>query len=164
MPSYEGFLEAKEGKVKLGGCCISLTSPQYYCKECTREWSRDEDINMEYQKIIGLAADIGSFSTGMYKIELNFSTRELSWRHFGEEKVKIIQMRKMDNFKENLKNLELLNWKRKYVEPDILDGTQWSVEIIRKGRNINKYGSNKFPENWEEFCKEMSKISGEKFG
>ena len=86
-----------------------MTSPEYYCKECTQEWSRDEAINMEYQRIIGLVAEIGSFFTGKYKIELNFSTGELYWSHFGEEKVKTIQRRNMDNFKENLRNLEILN-------------------------------------------------------
>ncbi|MDD2586509.1 MAG: hypothetical protein PHT79_10185 [Syntrophomonadaceae bacterium] len=46
--------------------------------------------------------------------------------------------------------MDVLNWKSKYVEPGICDGTQWSVEIVRDERNIKKYGDNKFPDEWDE--------------
>lgn len=29
--------------------------------------------------------------------------------------------------------LDLLNWKAKYIEPGICDGTQWSLEISKTG-------------------------------
>lgn len=56
--------------------------------------------------------------------------------------------------------LNLLNWKSKYIETDICDGTQWSVEVVRSGRNIRKYGDNKFPDGWDDFCKTVSRLSG----
>lgn len=34
---------------------------------------------------------------------------------------------------------------------------------IKRGRNIKKYGDNKFPDNWDDFCKVISNISGKVF-
>jgi len=59
--------------------------------------------------------------------------------------------------------LDLLNWKAKFIGPGVCDGTQWSVEIIRKGRNIKKHGDNKFPDEWDEFCNLITKVSGRSF-
>lgn len=38
MPSYELFLEAERGLVRLGGCCVSEENPQWYCKRDDREF------------------------------------------------------------------------------------------------------------------------------
>jgi len=55
--------------------------------------------------------------------------------------------------------LDLLNWKSNYIEPGICDGTQWGIEIIKSGRNIKKYGDNKFPDEWDDFCRLIRKIA-----
>jgi len=38
LPSRETFEEAKEGKIILGGCCVSYNSPNFHCKDCKYEW------------------------------------------------------------------------------------------------------------------------------
>jgi predicted RNA-binding Zn-ribbon protein involved in translation (DUF1610 family) len=38
LPSYEAFLESKEGKIKLGGCIVSDDNPNWHCKDCGHEW------------------------------------------------------------------------------------------------------------------------------
>ncbi len=40
MPTHEAFLMAEEGKIKLGGCCITGTDLEYYCKDYENEWDR----------------------------------------------------------------------------------------------------------------------------
>jgi hypothetical protein len=47
-------------------------------------------------------------------------------------------------FIEELKMVNLLNWKANNIEPGVLDDTQRSVETIREGRNIRRHGDNKF--------------------
>lgn len=59
--------------------------------------------------------------------------------------------------------VDLLNWKRRYEEPDVLDGTQREVEIIRKNRNLKRSGSNKLPAEWEISCELIRTISDLKF-
>ena len=56
---------------------------------------------------------------------------------------KTIRPTTANHFIEELKMLNLLNWKAKYIEPGVLDGTQWSIEIIREGQNIRRHGDNK---------------------
>lgn len=112
MPTHDTFLKAEEGKIKLGGCLVMDSNPEYYCSECNFEWNRAT----------------------------------------------------ADRFLEELKSIDILNWKSKYVDLDILDGTQWSLEIQMQGKKISKHGSNMFPETWEAFCKIVKKTSGKKFG
>lgn len=69
--------------------------------------------------------------------------------------------------KEKLLNLfrstKLLEWKDSYVDPDILDGTQWSIRIILDGEELYKHGSNKYPKMWDAFCMGMSKLVDREF-
>ncbi|MBL4933201.1 hypothetical protein [Clostridium paridis] len=44
FPSHELLLEVEAGEVKLGGCCIFEGNPEYYCKDCKCEWSREQAI------------------------------------------------------------------------------------------------------------------------
>lgn len=40
---------------------------------------------------------------------------------------------------------DLWNWTRRYDDPDILDGTQWQVEITLGSRRLKSSGSNAYP-------------------
>ena len=40
FPGSELMEEEYEGKIKLGGCCISPGIPKYYCKDCQHEFGR----------------------------------------------------------------------------------------------------------------------------
>lgn len=42
MPMFTKKLEKEleQGKVKLGGCCISDDSPKYHCTDCGKEWGK----------------------------------------------------------------------------------------------------------------------------
>ena len=41
MPSPELFEAAKRGEVILGGCCECYDDPEYRCKKCDLDFSRD---------------------------------------------------------------------------------------------------------------------------
>jgi len=34
LPTYETFKLSEEGKIKLGGCCVTNNDPEYFCKDC----------------------------------------------------------------------------------------------------------------------------------
>lgn len=167
MPTHEAFLMAQEGKIKLGGCCITGTDPEYYCKDCDNEWDRQTAIDNAYNDIQGIKSSVGGYFGGYYEVEIDFHSRKLKWSHLGagaeEYYEEIIRQSNFDRFNEELKIVDLLNWKSKYIEPGVCDGTQWSVEIIRTGRNIKKYGDNKFPDEWDGFCRLIRKVSGKIF-
>ncbi len=167
MPTYESFRKAEAGEIKLGGYCIIVDGPEYSCKDCEHEWNKEEALEAAYDKIKGLKASFGGYFEGYYNVEINLTTYQVLWSRWGggeEETIqKIIRPATAKKFIEELKLIDLLDWKAKYIEPGILDGTHWSVEIIRDGRNINKHGDNKFPDEWDAFCKLIRKISGKNF-
>lgn len=76
------------------------------------------------------------------KVDIDFENRKLKWSHLGagaeDYYEKIIRQNTLDKFIDELKLLVLLNWKSKYIEPVICDGTQWSLEIINSGLNIKR--------------------------
>lgn len=167
MPSHEAFILSEEGKIKLGGCCITGSDPEYFCKGCENEWNRQDAIDHAYNQIKGIKSSVGGYFGGYFEVEIDFERRNLTWSHLGggveDYYKKTIKQSSINRFIEELKMLNLLNWKSKYIETDICDGTQWSVEVVRSGRIIRKYGDNKFPDGWDEFCKTVSRLSGKKF-
>ena len=167
MPTHDTFVKAEEGKIKLGGCLVMDNNPEYYCSDCNYEWNRDDSVNYVYNQIKHLKATVGGYFGGYYEVTIDLHSKELKWKHFGcgheEEFQKTVRNTTADRFVEELKSIDILNWKSKYVELDILDGTQWSIEIQILGKKICKHGSNKYPESWDKFCRLMKKISGKKF-
>jgi len=58
------------------------------------------------------------------------------------------------------KRLYLQDWKRRYVDPYTLDGTQWELKIrLTGGRRRDYYGSNIFPPYWNELKKIFQKYT-----
>lgn len=42
-------------------------------------------------------------------------------------------------------------WEKLYHNNKILDGKQWSIKISYNGNELSYWGSNEYPENWDEF-------------
>ena len=57
-----------------------------------------------------------------------------------------------EEFLEGLAELHIGEWKKNYVNPSILDGTQWSIDIEYEGdrKPVHIYGSNAFPYNFDD--------------
>jgi len=167
LPHYEMFLKEERGEIKLGGCCFSDFSPEYYCKDCEHEWNKKESIDNAYGKIKGIKISVGGFFSGYSEVDIDFESRKLKWNHRGarneEHFEKTVRKSSIYRLIEGMKKARLLNWKSKYIEPGVCDGTQWEVEIIEEGRILKKYGDNKFPKKWDEFCKVLKRISGKNF-
>ena len=167
-PSHKLFIDAEAGRVKLGGCCIFESSPEYFCKDCEHEWDQEQAIDAAYKKITGIRASVGGYFGGYYKVKIDLVNLKTRWSHGGggelEETIrKTIRESTANKFVEQLKVVDLLNWKAEYIEPGVCDGTQWSVEIMANGKTIKKYGDNQFPKEWDMFCKIIREITNKKF-
>lgn len=55
-------------------------------------------------------------------------------------------------FLNGLRELHIEGWKSKYIDPDILDGTQWELEIYFSDgyKPVTIAGSNAYPTNFAE--------------
>ena len=167
LPSYEAYQDTEAGKVKLGGCCMMLGGPEYFCKDCEHEWNREQVIDDSYNKINTIKASVGGFFDGFYNVEIDLENLKIAWSHsINIENESDSQIHKSGYWEEvyqQLKIIGLLNWKAKYIEPRVLDGTHWSVEIINDKRTIRKYGDNQIPNEWEGFCKLINRVTGKEF-
>ena len=167
MPNEEAFLAAEKGEIKLGGCVISGFDPEYYCKDCEHEWDMQAAIDHAYNEITGIEASVGGYFGSSYQVDIDRKRQTLTWSSqvegTEEYEEQVLAPLALDGFIEELKWLELLDWKSKYVKPGVMDGTQWSVEIRRTGRTLKKYGSNQYPEEWEAFCSLIRSLSGKEF-
>lgn len=160
------YLGLYDKKVKHGGCMISPDNPEYYCDACENEWTKKQAIDAAYAKIKEIHAEVGGFTGDSYIAEIDLAGRKGSWKkyRYSEETFsRTIDDKEVADFICQLKMIDFLNWKSSYVEPDILDGTQWNIVVIREGRTIKKYGSNKYPLGWECFCEMISKITMNEF-
>ncbi|UJF16274.1 hypothetical protein LZ578_03860 [Jeotgalibaca sp. MA1X17-3] len=140
-------------------------SPQYHCNTCGQKWTAKEALDAAYNEIIGLRTSAGGFFGGYCEVTVDFQDRTLVWKHSLENELieKQLSQSNLSLFISDLKMVDLLNWKRRYDDPDVLDGTQWEVEIIYKKCNKRKNGSNMFPAEWDDFCTSIRTISGKKF-
>ena len=120
-----------------------------------------------YSKIKVINAYVGGYLDGYYHVAIDLENKITTWNFspLGEEIKfeKSIRKRTVEQFIEQLKMVDLLNWKSKYIEPEVCDGTQWSVEIVTDRRTIRKYGDNKFPKEWDMFCSLMQRVTGKTF-
>jgi len=71
MPTHEAFLKAEAGEIKLGGCCITDSDPEYYCKDCEHEWDKQQAIDYAYNQMELLIASVGGYFGGYYEVEIN---------------------------------------------------------------------------------------------
>ena len=79
MPNYKLGLEAEAGKVKLGGCNITLGSAEYFCKDCGHEWNREQAIDEAYDKIKAIKASVGGYFGGYYDVTIDLTHLETTW-------------------------------------------------------------------------------------
>lgn len=165
MPSSAALEEEQAGKVKLGGCVVSIDDPQYFCNDCAFKWGPREAEVYAYDNIRRLKARVGGFHEGYYEMTIDFTSHELVWNYSMEEEEvrKRLRSKTVERVKNELLLVNLLHWKRQYHDRRVLDGTHWEVEIYRDGKKLVKSGSNAFPNEWVAFCRVMARVSGMRF-
>ena len=122
----------------------------------------------QYEKIKKIEASVGGYFGGFYQVEVDLENNLVSWTHGGEGELeetvhRNIRLTTVKKFLEQLETINLLNWEAKFIDPGVLDGTQWHVEIVMDGHTITKHGSNCYPEQWREYRKTISKIARKPF-
>lgn len=61
-------------------------------------------------------------------------------------------------FLQNIDQLNVVEWKKSYSNPAILDGTQWNLKILTNSTEIHSGGSNAYPENFNGLLKAINKL------
>jgi hypothetical protein len=155
MEMYE---KSKLGKFVLGGCCISDDSAKWHCLDCEHEFGKYfvDIASLELPepsiiKPLKLEFSIGGYAGPCHNVMLE--NGKLTYQHSNEgiyfnpnEATEIIPTeRKWINFKKKLDIIDVWGWEARYYDPNVLDGTQWGLEIDYGIKKISTSGSNSYP-------------------
>lgn len=159
MPTEYAWEKSKQGKLLIGGCCVSDESPKWYCQACGHEFGKYmpsiDDLPMpvpefNWTKPLKLEFSIGGFDMpAQYCVILEGETLKYGLG-FGSKLLEIItEVKPTDikwaNFKNKLYEIGVWDWKRRYHNPHVLDGTQWDLLIDYGFEKIKTSGSNRYP-------------------
>lgn len=116
-----------------------------------------------------LEARVGGFHEPPIYVSVDVSNNTVTYSNGSEwtfsNIVLQVSTRKMNRFLKGLKKCHLFDWSIEYPNYlGIIDGTRWDVSYLVDGTTVVKSGDNHFPEEWEKFCKAVSKLSGKNFG
>ena len=111
-----------------------------------------------------LSFSIGGFSEDYEKIIWkNNKLYHFFDRSFLEEDFTIPSEKDWEDFWKTVDKLKVWSWNKEYNNDDILDGTQWELEIKREGRRKRRiFGSNAYPKpkgTFISFIKALNKLS-----
>lgn len=170
FPGVKLFELHEQGKVKIGGCCLEPDNPDFYCKDCEYEWTKQQATDAFYSYIKAIDLDIGGHDTDLVKININLIEKTIVTQLLrSRDESPYSYPLNDDNFLMLINALKyeikILNWKRNYVKSEILDGVQWNMIITFTNalKPIEIYGSNDFPNEWDTLSLILSKLIPKKF-
>ncbi len=93
-------------------------------------------------------ARIGGFNGATYEVQLE--DRSLDYgKSRGGQKSEHSRVRptieQWTEFRRELDAIEIWRWRARYVNPGVVDGTQWSLDVAFHDRAIKTQGSNEYP-------------------
>ena len=129
--------------------------------EPSKKEIKDREFNEHLDSIKSIEIYYGGFFQGGKRWEISFDKDRIVvdsiLRHMPEFDETDLELPCFDDmtrsdFISELRAIHMGEWKKDYFNPDILDGTQWSVDIKYDGGEKRHYsGSNMFPYNFNEF-------------
>ena len=79
----------------------------------------------------------------------------------GFEEVVDLKEHKILHFWDRMNEMQVWKWKSEYIMEGILDGHTWELKLRnREGKTRNFYGHMKYPDNYNEFIKELNNLFG----
>jgi hypothetical protein len=118
-------------------------------KKC--EVNKLELLKVENFMPLSLEFSIGGYSGPSHNVKLKNGTSTYQYYDGGnyynplESTAVIPTKRKWINFKKKLDIIEVWGWDVRYDNPNVLDGTQWELEIDYGSQKISASGSNSYP-------------------
>lgn len=167
--------DLEAGYIVLGGCCQTIDDPERECTSCGHQWRikrRKPNHLDEIDPIPELFVfQMGGFGGAGFRVEwkdgsLAYSRGSSIYHDAPVHK----ELSKQDwsRFWGALiaSGVCIWDWKGSYVNPAVLDGTEWSLKLHTGQYKKRVYGCNAYPgwsePDWtgsEEFCSLVSAVS-----
>ena len=179
-PLFDERMQKKleSGKWVLGGCCINTveidgkpvnTMPKRKCNRCKKDFGRapvllapKKELAEDYRGIVtSICFSVGGFFGGYTNITIrkNKTGAVVKVEHSMNDGTVLepcqITSKKWESIVNRLySELYLHEWKKRFVNPGVLDGTQWELNLkLTNGRKRSYYGSNDYQPYWDELLK-----------
>ena len=178
LPAFNDELISKleSGEVVLGGCCVELNSPEMHCNDCGEEFGRggfyptraEDKPGLIPCYITSIEFSVGGYFEGTNEVTFTVAPvgADVKVKHYPiderypDKELHITERRWHNLIYKLADKLYVSEWEEKYVDPYILDGTQWELNIKEGDVPIIEcYGSNKYPPYWEELLQTLSYYS-----
>jgi hypothetical protein len=93
-------------------------------------------------------ARIGGFKGPTYEVKLQDGRLEYA-RLDGDQHSRCLRVRptieQWTEFRRELDAIDIWRWRAQYLNPEVADGTQWSLDLAFADRAIKTQGSNEYP-------------------
>lgn len=112
------------------------------------------------EKVVSFSFSIGGFGvSNTYSVDRNTlqSTMDLREIEYPRTTVEGWTKDRWDSFITEVFDCGVSEWDSTYVDHNILDGTQWSLEITGDFETINIIGSNAYPDGFDKLLTVISK-------
>ncbi len=186
-PLFSEIMQKKldDGKLALGGCCISSveidgqrveTMPARKCNDCKKDFATapilmtpSTGMVEDYRDIVKtIKFSVGGYFNGYTDITIRKNDKGAivqvnkmlasldDWPD--DRQISITQWQKIINTLYG--QMYLHEWEKSFVDPCVMDGTQWSLEISLTNKRKRSYsGSNDYPPYWNELMKIFKKFT-----
>ena len=163
MPAFDEEMKQKldNRELVLGGCCITGADPQYHCFGCGRDVCKQPVLRTGHGKedYRDIVTSVSFFRWSFNEIPSSVDIRKTdggtiyleasSPDGFIQRGVTASEWKKLLN--KLFGKMYLHEWKKRYENPLVLDGEEWSLGIKLTGRRVRNYsGLNAFPPYWKE--------------
>jgi len=124
----------------------------------------------KYSDITSVEFTFGGYFNGRSRLSVISGSRDGSatWSmstardYEGQKMFRDLTKSQWDEFRKSLvERANVLSWKESYVDPHILDGFQWDLDInFSDGTTLEMGGSNDYPREWAELNAIMAELTG----
>ena len=100
-----------------------------------------------------------NFEVKLEKEDLLFYISDRSFNIRSEVPTHIIPIQDNLDWQKLVKFLKTLDWKRRYENSGMLDGTQWEISFSCEGLKLKSSGSNEYPTEFKKFIRLLNAIT-----
>lgn len=165
LPAITEDLEKKleDKEIVLGGCCITENDPTHHCIKCKKDFGRS--TTAQEDATIKVHFGLGGYFGGYHDITVLKTSNGALIDYkppLGAEDTNPVEMeisqKEWAKFISDLYRCYLTDWKRRYVDKNILDGTQWELDVTFSDRTVlSRHGSNDYPPHWNKLLSVFKK-------
>ena len=154
MPSPLTRIKCNREYLEMATLALEETGGQYVS---TDEELRDQSFNAKLAAMHRFTLEIGGFFDGYTKYKYTISGDHVLFDadhsfYPKPSNLPVYEPFTREEFVRGIAAFHIGEWKQRYINPDVLDGTQWSILIEFDGnkKSIQISGSNAYPYNFKE--------------